>query len=276
MESRIAGIDRGWRSNRKGNVAQIQIGRLVKDLEIGARIYGQVCALQPQAYLAHQQHAELMAVLIPLMQKLEKAKYHATRCGEADSVPGDMVPQPDARHVDHTSGLEAEAEAFLIQAKATLDVLVKILRPTAAISLSTFGKKGETVIKALKNNVPSDRQAKARELMRLIAEDKGWLTEMIMLRDSVTHFGGIESSGASAELIGDRVLLGQPTDKQGRPIAVVVAWLYNNLLTFCEDFVALSLSIAMPPALTVRVVADSARTDFHQNKFAIAFGMPVE
>jgi hypothetical protein len=30
-------------------------------------------------------------------------------------------------HIDHTSGIEAEVEAFLFQTKATLDVLCKVL-----------------------------------------------------------------------------------------------------------------------------------------------------
>ena len=252
-------------------MTEIQIGRLVKDLEIGARIFGQVRALQPETYLPEQKHADLMSIVIPLMQKLEKAKYHADRCGEIRSPSADISPQPGARHVDHTSGVEAEAEAFLIQAKATLDILAKVLRPTAGISLGSFGDKGVRVVKALTRNVPADRRARANEVIRLIEEDKQWLVEMISLRDTVAHFDGLESSGLSAELVGDTVVVRQPTDKRGRPLAAVVRWLYGNLLTFCEDFVALSIAIAMPTALTVRVVSDSNRTDVFQSKFGIAF-----
>jgi hypothetical protein len=255
-------------------VAEIQIGRLVKDFEIGARIFGQVRALQPETYLSERKHVELTSIVVKLMQKLEKAKYHAVRCGEIRSPSPDVAPQPGARHVDHTSGVEAEAEAFLIQAKAALDLLAKVLRPTAGISLASFGDKGDRVINALTRNVSADRRSKANELIRLIEEDKAWLTEMISLRDTVAHFDGLESSGVSAELVGDKLIVGQPTDKSGRPIAAVVGWLYGNLLTFCEDFVALAVAIAMPPALTVRVVSDSNRTDLLQSKFAIAFSVP--
>ena len=65
----------------------------------------------------------------------------------------------------------------------------------------------------------------------------------------------------------------QPIDKRGRPIAAVVRWLYGNLLTFCEDFVALAIAIAMPAALTVRIVSGSNRTDVFQSRFAIAFSV---
>src|ERR1700720_233860 len=106
----------------RSDVAEIQIGRLVKDFEIGARIFGQVRALQPETYLSERKHVELTSIVVKLMQKLEKAKYRPVRCGEIRSPPPDVTPQPGARHVDHTSGVEAEAEAFLIQAKAALDI----------------------------------------------------------------------------------------------------------------------------------------------------------
>ena len=170
---------------------EIQIGRLVKVLEIGARIFGQVRALQPETYLPENKHADLMLTVVRLMQKLERAKYHADRCGEIRSPSADISPQPGARHVDHTSGVEAEAEAFLIQAKATLDILAKVLRPTAGISLGSFGEKGERVVKALTRNVPADRRARANEIIRLIQEDREWLAEMIGLRDTVAHFDGL-------------------------------------------------------------------------------------
>ena len=254
-------------------MAEIQIGRLVKDFEIAARIYMQVRTLQPETYLSHERHEQLMSVVIKLMQKLEKAKYHAGRCGEIPTPSPDIVAQPNARHVDHASGAEAEAEAFLVQAKASLDILAKTLGPTAGIRLATFGEKGEKVLKALKRNVSADRAPRASALIRLIEEDRAWLTEMIVLRDTVTHFDGLRSSGASAELIDGKVVITPPTDEQGRPLAVVVDWLYRNLLTFCEDFVALAIALALPLSLNVQVVAASDRTDLLKSKFALAFAV---
>ena len=78
---------------------------------------------------------------------------------------------------------------------------------------------------------PANRQARASNLIRLIEEDRDWLTELIKVRDTVTHFDGLESSGMSAELVGDNVVVGQPMDKAGRPIAEILDWLYFNLLT---------------------------------------------
>ena len=63
------------------------------------------------------------------MKKLEKTKYHLDRCAllTKEVLATATVPSTGPQHEDHTSGIEAEVEAFLFQCKATLDVLAKLL-----------------------------------------------------------------------------------------------------------------------------------------------------
>ena len=211
------------------------------------------------------------------MKKLEKTRYHADRCAllTKEALANATASNTGVQHADHTSGIEAEVEAFLFQCKATLDVLAKLLRPLANIKLATFGDKGDTVIKALQRNVAQDRAVKAAELVRLIEHDQGWLTDMITLRDTVGHFRGLVSTGVRSLHVGDAVLVHEPSDKNGVPFTKLVATYYYNLLTFAEDFVALALNLAMPPMLAVMTVGETDREDLAKYKYGIgALNLP--
>lgn len=83
--------------------------------------------------------------------------------------------------------------------KATLDLLVKMLRPAARLNLATFGDKGDLVIKSLQRNVPKDRADRASALIGLIEHDRPWLTNLIALRDTVGHFSGLPSTGVRSQ-----------------------------------------------------------------------------
>jgi hypothetical protein len=171
-------------------VGQFRLQHVVKDTEISERVGGQVLALQPDVYVRKDRLGDFWEIVIELMKKLEKTKYHADRCAllTKEAQANATAPSTGVQHADHTSGIEAEVEAFLFQCKATLDVLAKLLRPTANINLATFGDKGDTVIKSLQRNVAKDRAPKAAELVRLLEQDQAWLNDMITLRDTVGHF----------------------------------------------------------------------------------------
>lgn len=259
------------------NVGSFRLQHLVKDAEISERIGGQVIALQPDVYLAKDRQGDLWEVVIELMKKLEKTKYHAERCTHlTKEVLAKTIPESTGvQHADHTSGIEAEVEAFLFQCKATLDVLAKLLRPTGNIKLATFGDKGDAVIKALQRNVPKDRAVKAAELVRLVEQDRGWLTDMITLRDTVGHFRGLVSTGVLSQQVGDAMIVNEPSDKNGVPFTKLVATYYYNLLTFAEDFASLTLNLAMPPMLAVMVVGETDREDLSRYKYGIgALNLP--
>ena len=163
----------------------------------------------------------------------------------------------------------------MFQAKSTLDLLCKALEPIAGIKLRTFGDKGDAVVRSLRNNVPADRKDRASELIRLIEGDQEWLRRMIALRDTIGHFRALPSSGLRSQRVGVQVFVGEPVDENGIAFSKSVAVLYFNLLTFCEDFVALTLNLAMPPGLTVQIVAASDRPDPAKPKYVVAMVGPI-
>ena len=248
-----------------------QLQHLVSDNEISERIGGQIMALSPKAYMKEKPLGDLMQLMITLMQKLQKAKGHVDRCQAltASAMASAGVPEPGVQHADHTTGVEAEVEAFLFQFKATLDVLCKFLRPTAGINLATFGDKGNKVVKALRGNVSDAMRPRADELVRLIENDQGWITPVINVRDSASHYGGTDSTGVRAERIDGKLVVTAPTNKHGEPFPAFVQTAYRNLLTFAEDCAALSLSLAMPAGLVVMVVGETERADLTKYKFGI-------
>ena len=78
-----------------------------------------------------------------------------------------------------------------------------------------------------------------------------------------------------SQQVGDAKIVNEPHDKNGVPFTQLVATYYYNLLTFAEDFVALTLSLAMPPMLVVTVVGETDREDLARYKYGIgALNLP--
>ena len=63
--------------------------------------------------------------------------------------------------------------------------------------------------------------------------------------------------------------------KNGIEFSKTVGVLYFNLLTFCEDFLPLTLNLAMPQGLTVQTVASSDRPDLSKPKYVVAMVGPI-
>jgi hypothetical protein len=251
---------------------------VVSDKEITDRIYTQCCSLMPSGYLPSERCQRFFSAVMEVMKKLERAKYHADRCKLlARQPPASPLPAgPHLVHGDQTTGVEAEVEAFLFQAKSTLDLLCRVLAEATGIKARTFGPKGEKVTNALLRNVGKERQQRAADLIGLIEGDQGWLGRMVELRDEVTHSRALQSSGVQIRSVGDAIIVTEPMDGHGMPFSQTVATLYFNLLTFCEDFVALTLGLSMPSGLGLRVVGRSDRADTAKPKYeVVAYGPGV-
>jgi len=244
---------------------------VVSDKEITDRIYMQCCSLMPAGYLSGECCQRFFAAVMEVMKKLERAKYHADRCNTlARQRPAGPFPDgPQVVHADLTTGVETEVEAFLFQAKSTLDLLCQVLAAATNIKAHTFGTKGEKVTNALKRNAGKKREQQAADLIRLVTGDERWLERMVELRDEVTHFRALRSSGVQTRSVGDSIIMTEPVDSRGMPFSETVATLYFNLVTFSEDFVALTLGLSMPPGLALRVVGQSDRADTSKPKYAV-------
>lgn len=141
--------------------------------------------------------------------------------------------------------MRRQLDEFLVQLESTLDYLAKF--PLAMIGknnwpyLHTFGNKGGTVLKALRNNVPRKWAKQARVLEEMVfPEYQNWLDMVIASRDRTNHYkdGGVEVE----------VFLVAKTTVEGKERIVVPMWFDNltvreymrhawhNLMGFVEQF----------------------------------------
>jgi hypothetical protein len=72
-----------------------------------------------------------------------------------------------------------------------------------------------------------------------------------------------------------RVLVEEPGDGHGNPYSLTLRTLYFNLLSFCEDFIAFALNIAMAPALALHSVSGSAEWNPQQRKYSLVMSGPI-
>ncbi len=230
-----------------------QLSRVVADEEIGNRVLLQAMSLQPDTYLGKEKAGLLLEKLLEVAKKLERVKYHLGRCKEmvAEAIAEAEDVGGIATHSDQTTGIEAEVEAFLMQGKSCLDLLVKILAPIASINAATFGDKGNKLIEALENNVPAKKQDRAVHLVNLVKNDQEWLEPFIDERDTVAHFKALWSTGLRVTNRDGQRFVDEPRDRDGASFRQKLKVLYFNLLTFTEDFVALAIHLGMPGGLTI-------------------------
>ena len=249
--------------------------KLTSDMEISTRIYYQYCLLKDAVQLEKPQKHQLISCLIDVMKKLEALKYHKDRISELSKKlfeeSGDGEKEGGSYiMVDHTTGIETEFEAFLLQGKSCLDVLVKILKPLLSISLVTYGKSGSSVIRALENNLPDGEKETAVPLLEMLKEDMDWIKEWFKsVRDGIAHYRSLESSGHMKFKPRDGEHVHRlPTDKSGASFTVLSDMLYHNMLTFCEDFIPLAMSIKFLPAIVLGPAARSEQ-EFLQVKYGL-------
>jgi hypothetical protein len=157
----------------------LALTKLSSDGEIGTKIYLQLCDFKDVIRLGEKERQELFRCAMEIMRKLETVKYHR------DNLIHILDDEIQKRHasmeesnvavVDLTTGAEKEAEAFLMQGKSCLDVLVKILKPLFGIMLHSYGEAGNKVAKSLNGNLKAGELAKAQPLFELIQQDKAWI-----------------------------------------------------------------------------------------------------
>ena len=238
----------------------ITLSKLVADKDISTRLYMQLCDLKNVIQITEEQKGILFQRLVEVMKKLETVKYHR------DNLLKRVAEQMEARRgtdhenncyeIDFTTGVEKEFEAFLIQGKSSLDILVQVLQPLFGIKLHSYGDGGTRVIKALRNNLPREEVERAQGVIQLIDDDREWIEKWFKSeRDTVTHYRTIVSSGfvAAPRSIESGTKHLVPTPRDGTPFHQAVNVLYYNLLTFCQDFIPLAVSVKFHRGIVLRV-----------------------
>ena len=115
---------------------------------------------------------------------------------------------------------------------------------------STFGDKGNKIIKQLENNVAANMQGAAKKLIDLIRDSKPWLELAIDARDPINDFksGGIDlqTFTVSAQKEGSETKVWTPRLHPDQTIRELMDILNRNVFEFCEFF----MGFAMIPRLT--------------------------
>lgn len=183
-------------------------------------------------------------------------KYSSTE----DSLIKKVLNAPNdnsfVEEINYSQDLFSEFDGFLVQIKSTLDYIVKI--PSIVLgwkhwNLTTFGEKGEKVIRALQKNMPRKWAGQAKILEKsIIGKHTPWLKSTIEARDKINHFlrGGISldnfivyKSKVVSSLNENMLYLPMWTpDVSIRRYMEVTWW---NLFSLAEQFIAVFITLKL-------------------------------
>lgn len=224
------------------------------DLEIGGRVYAQICHLFPDAFLSDQKD-RFFQHTFNVMHKLMATKYHFEnykRIEESQYKQAKKQFKKNPHGTREALELIFEIEAFLFQIKSSLDMLVKLLRPTIGdnvVKTTTYSNKGDDLIKGL-NQYKKKQDANIEAVDNLIQiitdHKKDWIEKTITLRDELNHDRGLRDyKFMPKKLSNGNVVVIKPTLKKMNTIGFLKT-VYSNNLIFHQDFTALSLALTVP------------------------------
>ncbi len=222
----------------------------------------QICEFKNALTIDDKKKEEVLGVVLEVMKKLESVNYHRgnlVRIVEEQLAARESVQQAS---FDRTTGAEIEFEAFLLQGKATLDVLVKVLAPLCNIKLQTYGDDGNRVLKALKNNLPKGELERANWLQKMIEVSVPWLQQWVgPYRDTIAHHKSMDSTGfvtipdESGQLVHH-----PPKTKSGMALHELANSLFADLVIFCEDFLVFAYRIKVFRGFEIGYTDEQKRT----------------
>ena len=185
--------------------------------------------------------------------KLHAVKYHLDNYEQAESdkveeLSRDYRPPTGVQMVIAEPRLVYEVEAFLFQARSSLDVLSWVLKPVFGFPYCSFGDKGDNTIKQLRNNSPARLAACADIIIALIEDAQdAWLVELVKMRDQVTHYSRLEGFNCFMEdpyVGGGIASIHYPTMPSKQRVLEYCQNVWELLLSFCEGFLRLTLEAA--------------------------------
>jgi hypothetical protein len=213
--------------------------------------------------LNEQEQEHLFIILLLFAKKMVAVWQHKTKYGVLEDSQVARVYQAVTKRdrvvrLEHAQDLFLEFDEFLTQVKSSLDYLVKVPRPIlgSAWSLQSFGDKGKRVIRVLKNCVANERKGTVKSLIYFIRSNQSWLEPVIEARDRINHMIGNSILGLDNFIVREN----KPTDSSileiRRPlwsndqtIHDFMETVWENLLRFCENFIAGSISLRFRPGL---------------------------
>jgi hypothetical protein len=205
--------------------------------------------VQPCTDLTEQQKGDYFDLVLLVFRKMISVwKHLAAYKAEEDRLL--KAFQKGARHTEYSLELFIQFDEFTVQIKSTLDQAVKVLRPIIVPkwNIATFGDKGETVIKALRNLGPREAgRVKGFETMCFDDDTRAWLKAIIDSSDRVNHYlaGGLNIRNFTVGPLPDGTMaVPRWSEQQTLRDAMEASW--TKFFAFLEFFVIYSLNFRMP------------------------------
>ena len=210
-------------------------------------------------------HKDILKAFTSLCHKINMVKYHLIRYQKVENMLEQELLKSE-RFIDHDGvvlveriELTAEYESFLVQVKSSLDILVKFLniiyrngQKNPMKFQSTFSDKGKGVIKSIEKYLRQNSQDKDKllELLRYLknecavmpeegSDEIHWLTSIINKRDTIAHFQKPEYFAFQIVYLGGKNTITRPQFTKTMSMFESLQIVYDNLLVFVQDFIAL-------------------------------------
>lgn len=195
--------------------------------------------------LSHDVNKDFIKRIRNVEHKLYAVKYHLNNYEEAESnkieeFRKNYKPPTGAQEIIEEPRLIYEVEAFLFQVKSCLDILSWVLKPVFGFTNCSFDKKGDDLIRQLKNKCPAGFTPYANNIVKLIEDAQdAWVVELIKMRNEITHRSNLEGFRCFTKdpyMGGSTADIHYPTMPNQQRALHYCQDIWQKLLTFCEDF----------------------------------------
>jgi len=256
------------------------LAKVSDDHEICGRLYLQTCELFAAQFLSEDAKNKFFNSVFASMHKLTATKYHLKNYERIERQQYEYWRRRFRRHrpddgaaYDTSEAFELifELDAFLVQVKSSLDMLVKLLDSTLGqniVSTHTYGDKGEKVIKGLEQYKKKDgvRSRVVDELVRMIREDKDlWLGKAVSLRDELTHVNALRGYQFEPLQLPNGEISAKKPSFRGQETVPLMRLIYQNNVEFHQDFMCLTLALKAPPVLELAEIERESSRKRHGN-----------
>ena len=219
-----------------------------KGHEIGEQFTMNLLGIPQQAMdIPTKQKEEIFLISIEIFKKLSKLANAVDKYAEEEAKLIEEFKeklQKDGRRIAHQSDiLEAAIEEVLGQAKSTLDIAVKMFEPLLGIKLHTYGENGDKLIKALKNNTPSEDKNKIAAIIQIVELFKPYSESIIGLRTTTQHYKNIQMTPLIAVADEkDAINITVPKMSQQQTAREFSEIVYHNIFVFIRDLMIFSFA----------------------------------
>jgi hypothetical protein len=192
--------------------------------------------------------------VLPVTHKLAATEYHLKNYLRIENEKMELFGKGDAgNHVEELE-LIFELEAFLVQMKSSLDMLIKIMDSLIGkgrTKTHTFSDSGNQLIKGLTQYKKQKgvNEAAVDALINLTqTAQTEWLGDAIRARDEINHVRGLTYH--YLEWDSEHQII-KKSQYQGGDAYEFMRDIANRNIEFQQDFICHALALCMPPPTTL-------------------------